>query len=86
MLSDRPGINGVGFWESNAARKLGPTRSRRFHVVGREEIRELIRRREPAAIVVADGIWPLMRADIEAGYDAARRIDAVQVYFRRSGG
>jgi hypothetical protein len=83
VLSDRPGVRGVGFWESNAARKLSPDQARRFHVVGREEIRQLLRRREPAAVVVADGIWEPLRADIEAGYAAVRRVDAVQIYLRR---
>jgi hypothetical protein len=83
VLSERPGVRGVGFWESNAARKLDPEQTRRFHVVRRDEILDLIRRREPAAIVVADGVWEPMRAEIAAGYDAARRVDAVQVYRRR---
>lgn len=86
VLSQRPGVRGVGFWESNAARKLEPAQARRFHVVRRDEILDLIRRREPAVIVVADGVWLPMRAEIDAGYETARQVDAVRIYRRREGG
>ncbi len=84
VLSQRPGVLGVGFWESNVARKIDADAARRFHVLQRDELRAVIRRREPAAIVVADGVWTALRGEIESGYASAQRVGAVQIYRRRA--
>ena len=82
LLSGRPGVVGVGFWESNIAKKLDPERARRYHVVRREELERLIRERVPAVIVVADGTWSKLRPAIEAGYRSVERVDGVEIYGR----
>ena len=83
ILSDRPGYVGVGFWESNMAKKLPAETARRFHVMQHAEIRELIQQRDPKMIVVADGNWDDLRSDIESGYTSAKRVNGIQVYARR---
>ncbi len=83
VLSDRPGFVGVGFWESNAAKKLTPTAARRYHVMRREELRATIGRREAAAVVVADGAWEQLRADIGTHYQLAHRIGGVEIHTAR---
>lgn len=83
-LSGRPGFTGVGFWESNVAKKLDPELARRFHLMRAEEVEELIRRREPAAIVLVDGVWEAMRTEIGARYRAVDRVASVEIHLRRS--
>ena len=84
VLSGRPGFDGVGFWESNVARKLPVADARRFHVVPMVDLRRRIVDREPAAIVVPDGVWMGLRGVIDDGYAAGRRVGTVQIFLRRS--
>lgn len=82
VLAGRPGFRGVGFWESNVAKKLDRARAKRYHLAQAEDLEALIARREPALIVVADGVWQGLRPAIDRGYVVAERIGAVQVYSR----
>jgi hypothetical protein len=86
VLAGRRGFPGVGFWESNAAKKLDPARAHRYHLLRIEDVESLVTRRQPAAIVVADGVWKTLRPAIEKGYVPAERVGAVQVYSRGGAG
>jgi hypothetical protein len=83
VLSGRPGFVGVGFWESNVAKKIDRTAAQRYHVMQRDQLSELVQAREPGWIVVDDGTWPSLRESIDAGYQSARRVGPVQIYQRR---
>ena len=85
VLSGRPGIVGVGFWESNVAKKLDRAAAERYHVVQREQLAALVRDGAPAWIVVDDGTWSGLRGAIDARYEPARRVGPVQIYRRRAG-
>jgi hypothetical protein len=82
VLSHRPGLVGVGFWESNAAKKLSPDVAHRYHLLRKEDVQSIIQQRLPAAIVDA-GSWDRFRADIVLGYEPARRFGAIEVFLRR---
>lgn len=82
-LANRDGYRGVGFWESNVGKKLPPADRGRYHVLGRDELRELIDSRDPRLIVVAEGVWPELRPTIEASYERRFRLGAVEVFGRR---
>jgi hypothetical protein len=73
---------GVGFWESNAAKKLSPDVAHRYHLLRKEDVQSIIQQRLPAAIVDA-GSWDRFRADIVLGYEPARRFGAIEVFLRR---
>ena len=85
MLSGRPGFIGVGFWESNVAKKLDRAAAERYHVVQRDDqLADLVRAGAPAWIVVDDGTWGGLRATIDARYGPVRRVGPVQIYQRRA--
>ena len=82
VLSGRPGFRGVGFWESNAARKLDADTAHRYRLMRRDDIQAAIRGAEPAVIIVPDGTWESLRPDIEAGYTLAKRVESLAIYRR----
>jgi hypothetical protein len=84
VLSGRPGINGVGFWQSNVAKKLDADAARKYHVTRQEELRRLLRQRYPAAVVVAEGQWKRFRPLLDHGYQQAREVHGIQIFLRRS--
>jgi hypothetical protein len=86
VLSGRPGYAGVGFWESNVAKKLDRAAAERYHVVQRDQLAELVRTGTPGWIVVDDGTWDALRPAIDARYEPARRVGPVQIYHRRGDG
>jgi hypothetical protein len=80
VLSQRPGFVGVGFWESNVAKKISPADAKRFHVLQRSDLEALVAGRVPRAVVIADGEWDHLRPVLaRAGYEPAHRIDAVEI-------
>lgn len=86
VLSDRAGYDGVGFWESNVAKKISPADAQRYHVLQRSDLEALVAARAPRAVVVADGEWDFLRPSLaRAGYTAAQRFDAVEIYLPPSG-
>lgn len=84
LLAHREGFTGVGFWESNVAKKLPPERRRRHHVLGREEVAALIETRAPALIVFPEGTWEEHAAAVAAGYHRVRTFGALQVWAPRA--
>src|SRR5262249_52301286 len=84
VLSGRPGFTGVGFWESNVAKKLDRAAAERYHVVQRDQLAEFVRTGAPAWIVVDDGTWSGLRAAIDARYAPVHRVGPVQIYQRRA--
>jgi len=84
-LAYRNGVIGVGFWETNAARKLGDPRAARFHCMTLDRIEALIQRAEPAVIVVPTGIWTQFMPQIETRYEQVGTVGTVHVYARRAG-
>ena len=83
VLTGRPTVIGVGFWESNVARKVSPDAAARYHVRQRDDIRAVIQRREPSAIIVPDGTWKdFGDAMAQAGYRPAHREGAIEIYLR----
>jgi hypothetical protein len=83
VLSGRPGVVGVGFWESNVAKKLHPDAARHYHVMRQEEIDTLIGARVPRVIVTTTDNWRQHKAQIDAGYDLAHQTSTIEVYLRR---
>jgi len=84
VLSGRPGFIGVGFWESNVAKKLDRAAAERYHVVQRDQLADLVRTGAPAWVVVDDGTWSGLRAAIDARYAPVHRVGPVQIYQRRA--
>ncbi len=84
FLAQRAGYTGVGFWESNAARKLPPDARRRFHLLHNDDIRQLVVARQPRLVVFPDGTWDGLRAAVDENYRAAARFGSVQVFERRA--
>lgn len=82
-LAGREGYRGVGFWESNVGKKLSAAERQRYHVLGRDELRDLLVRREPRLVVVADGVWTELRDVLGASYESRFELGAVQVFGRR---
>lgn len=81
VLSQRPGFDGVGFWESNVAKKISPADAKRYHVLQRSDLEALVAARAPRAVVIADGEWDFLRPALAAaGYVPAHRVDAVEIY------
>lgn len=83
VLGRRPGFRGVGFWESNAARKLDPETAHRYGLMRREDVESAVEQREPAVIVVPDGTWQTLRGRIDAGYLLLARVGSIDIYGRR---
>jgi hypothetical protein len=82
VLAERPGFREVGFWHSNAAKKLSAEERRRYHVAGAEDVRTIIEAGEPRLIVAAEGEWTDLRRSIDAKYRPARTFGAIQVFER----
>jgi 4-amino-4-deoxy-L-arabinose transferase-like glycosyltransferase len=82
-LSGRPGINGVGFWQSNVAKKLDAETAQKYHVTRQEQLRRLLRERYPAAVVVAEGQWKRFRPLLEDGYQQAHEVHGIEIFLRR---
>lgn len=81
VLSQRPGFDGVGFWESNVAKKVSPGDAKRYHLLQRSDLEALVALRVPRAVVIADGEWDYLRPALAAaGYVSAHRVDAVEIY------
>ena len=77
------GFDGVGFWESNVAKKLAADERRRVHVMGREELVRLVRDAEPALIVFAEGTWQEVRVAARERYRLATTFGSIQILERR---
>ena len=85
VLARRPGITGVGFWESNVAKKLPPEARQRYHVLGRGEIRALVQARRPRLVVSPEGVWEDLSQDLDSGYKLIETIGKIRIYRRASG-
>jgi hypothetical protein len=86
VLSGRRSYDGVGFWEANVAKKISPADAQRYHVLQRTDLESLVARREPRAVVVADGEWDYLRPALAAArYTPAHRVGAVAIYVPSSG-
>jgi hypothetical protein len=85
FLAQREGFVGVGFWESNMAKKLAPDLRRRFHVLDHDEIRGLVEGREPRLIVVPAGTWMDLEEAMAQHYTRAARIGEIEVLELRDG-
>jgi hypothetical protein len=72
----------VGFWESNAARRLSEAERRRHHVRNVDDIRGLIERREPKLILVPQGVWNKLRETIAAHYRQTERFGQLRLFER----
>jgi hypothetical protein len=83
ILAQRQGFDGVGFWESNVAKKLAADERRRVHVMGREELVRLVRDAEPALIVFAEGTWQEVRVAARERYRLATTFGSIQILERR---
>jgi hypothetical protein len=83
FLARRPGFVGVGFWESNAAKKLPATARRRYHVLNQEDVRELIANREPRLIVFPEGTWGRLENTVHEHYRQLARFGTTWVFERR---
>lgn len=83
ILAQRPGYLGIGFWESNVAKKLDADARERYHLLGIGEIRALVEHQVPRLVVVAEGEWPQLRDALAGGYEIAREWGAVRIYRRR---
>jgi len=84
VLAGRHGYIGVGFWESNVAKKLSPAARQQYHILGREDLERLVAAQDPRLIVAADGTWSRLKAVIDAQYQPAARFGAVRVFERRA--
>jgi len=84
-LAGRDGIAGVGFWESNVARKLSAADRARYHVVGRDDLQATVRAGEVRLVVFAEGTWEFLVPELEGRYDEVRRFGAVRVFRRAVG-
>lgn len=81
VLSSRRTFDGVGFWESNVAKKISASDAARYHVLQRVDLERLVDARRARAVVIADGEWEFLRPVLQrSGYRAAHRIDAIEVY------
>jgi hypothetical protein len=85
VLAGRPGFKEVGFWQSNAGKKMSPELRRRYHIAAEEDVKRIIEARTPRLIVFPQDVWPGLRDAIERGYRQAALFGVVQVYERRPG-
>lgn len=83
FLARRPGFVGVGFWESNVAKKLPADARRRHHVLNQEDVRQLIAGEEPRLIVFPDGTWEHLDNTINDHYRQVARFGSTRVFGRR---
>jgi hypothetical protein len=83
FLAQRAGFAGVGFWESNAAKKLSIDKRRRFHVLAREDIRHLVATRQPRLIVFPEGTWGDLQDEFKQHYRPVARFGTIHVLERR---
>jgi hypothetical protein len=81
-LAGREGIAGVGFWESNVARKLSAADGVRYHVAGRDDLKAWVRAGEPRLVVFPEGTWEFLVPELGGRYDEVRRFGAVRVFRR----
>jgi len=83
FLAMREGYVGVGFWESNASRKLSLDERLRYHIRHQEDLQRLIRLGDPALVVMPVGIWETLEPDLAVRYEIVRDFDGLRVYARR---
>lgn len=83
FLAARHGYIGVGFWESNASRKLSADERRRYHILHQQDLHALLRLGHPRLVVVPRGIWESLQPVLDQRYELARDFDGVRVYARR---
>ena len=83
FLAQRPGFVGVGFWESNAAKKLSPAARRRYHLLGTDDLQQLVTSGEPRLVVFPDGTWTALADALAEHYQPAARFGSIQVLERR---
>jgi hypothetical protein len=86
FLARRAGFTGVGFWESNVAKKLSAETRRRFHVLDNEDVRQLVVAREPRLVVFTDGTWEGIEEALDENYRPAARFGSILVFGRRDHG
>ena len=83
FLAGRKGFRGVGFWESNAAKKLPTEERERYHLRGVEEIRQLVADETPVLIVRRPGVWKTI-IEIEEHYELASTFGEVEIWRPRA--
>lgn len=82
VLAGRAGFTGVGFWESNVAKKLTNAERQLYHVLDREEIVGLVRERKPRLVIFPAGVWQQLADGIAEHYQPAAQFGALQIYRR----
>lgn len=85
-LAQRDGYKGVGFWESNVAKKMTAAERRRYHLFGHEEREALLRAGDPRLVVFPAGTWPELRDALAGRYELQAQIGAIQIFVRTPGG
>jgi len=83
-IAGREGYAGVGFWESNVAKKLSPEDRERYHVLGVDELAALIAAGEPRLVVFPTGTWAHFVPILAENYEINREFGAIRVYARRA--
>mgnify|MGYP006908269949 FL=1 len=81
-LAGREGYRGVGFWESNVAKKLPAVERRRFHVVGLEQRRAWVEEGDPRLVVFPAGKWRELLPSLRRHYALAATFGTVRVFAR----
>ena len=84
ILAQRPGYKEVGFWQSNAAKKLSIEERQRYHVAATEDVRKIIESGAPRLIVAADDEWVDLRPAIAQRYRLSQTFGPVQVFIRQA--
>lgn len=85
-LAERGGYTGVGFWESNAAKKLSAEERARYHVAGRDDLVDLVRRGDPRLVVFPEGKWRFLREAVEERYAPVAEFGTIRIYGRKDVG
>jgi len=83
ILAMRPGYKEVGFWQSNAAKKLSTEDRQRYHVAATDDVRKIIESGAPRLIVAADDEWVDLRPAIARRYRLSQTFGPVQVFIRQ---
>lgn len=83
VLAGRATFNEVGFWQSNAGKKMSPELRRRYHVASKDDVRAIIEARTAALIVFREGDWQDLRDAMDRGYRQAAQFGAVRIFERR---